>query len=53
MYHKLVENYNLQNIENDLQRLLHVETLHQQTLHLNHVVPEPEQTLQKFSILVT
>jgi hypothetical protein len=37
-----VENFNLQNIEKDLQRLLHVETIHQQTLHPDHVVPEPE-----------
>jgi hypothetical protein len=33
-----VENSNLQNIENNLQRLLHVETLHS-----DQVVPELEQ----------
>jgi hypothetical protein len=37
MYHKLVENSNLQNIEKDLQRLLHIETLHP-----DHALPEPE-----------
>jgi hypothetical protein len=38
MFHKLVKNSNLRNIEKNLQRLLHVETLHP-----NHVVPELEQ----------
>jgi hypothetical protein len=38
MYHNLVENFNLQNIENDFQRLLHIETLHP-----DHVVPKQEQ----------
>jgi len=43
MYHKLVENSNLQNIEKDLQRLFHVKTLHQQPLHHDHAVLEPKQ----------